>query len=218
MTIPDIAAARLRLGAIHIAVGILIIIAWQWPLLDLPNLVADSVAFWPIWTLLLAGLIEGIYGIGGVLPGTTYMLFYLLARGCHMPDPVIEVAFIWVGVAVGLIISHRSGRLARRASPGVPRRETALSGAGRFLCGLHPTFAATSVFESGYWGVSFWRAFLPVAVGGLIALSIYVAVLCSVTDLMGGVTDDLGYIFGGIFIIWGLLKIMTRNQPRPVAN
>lgn len=197
------------LGAFHILAGLSILVIWYGLDLDLVERIMVLTATLPVWTVALAGLVEGSYWLGGLIPGQSYIGLYLLGHECSMEHSSLVIFYIWFGVLIGLLLSYGAARLFRkRESADSENRPWALPKLfGRALLAAYPSAAATHMFERGFQGKTLLPSFVPIVISGLVILTAYTVLLCSAKEAIYQRTGEIGLLFGGVLILWGLWRV-----------
>jgi hypothetical protein len=82
----------------------------------------------------------------------------------------------------------------------------------------YPSAAATHLFERGFQHRPFLVPFLTIISSGLVALSAYASLLCIGREAIEERTNELGFIFASVLILWGVWRIIEgmrilRNAP-----
>jgi hypothetical protein len=205
----------LFLGVIHSFVGIIIFGSrfWGGGLVDELNDLSSAL---PIWSLFVAGFIKGIYWVGSIVPGTTYILIVLVSHTCSFSSTSKMIVLVWLGVLAGISASYQLGHWYNRAGatlfarwrgdvPEVPeiRRLNKFT----FLMATHPNLAATYLFERGFWQRPFYPTFLMMAVAGLAVLVACSLIICSAQTVIASATNDIGSVWGLIIIGLGVWRI-----------
>lgn len=197
------------LGGFHIFAGLSILLIWYGLDLDLVGKITALTATLPLWTVALAGLIEGSYWIGGLIPGQTYMGLYLLGHECSVGNSSVVIFYIWFGVLIGLLLSYGAARLFTKSkSLNIEERPWAASKLlGRAMLAAYPSAAATHIFERGFQGKALLPSFVPIVISGLVILTAYTVLLCSAKETISQETDKIGILFAGALILWGIWRI-----------
>jgi len=189
--------------------GASILFIWYGLDLDLVEKITYLTGTLPVWTVALAGLIEGTYWVGGLIPGQSYIGLYLLGHECSVANSSLVIFYIWFGVLVGLVLSYAAALFFRkREGKDLEKQPWAPSKLfGRALLAAYPSAAATHMFERGFQGKSFLPSFVPIVVSGSVILCVYTLILCSAKDAIYERTGEVGVFFGGALILWGAWRI-----------
>jgi len=203
---------KLVLGSIHLLVGCITLTSRAWGGSGLINSITHLASSLPFWSLFLAGILKGLYGIGGILPGTTYMVLFILGHECSLSSASSEIAAISIGVFGGASISYLAGNIWSKFGFPAPRdpapKQQRWQGARAFFLATHPNLVATYLFELGYFNKPFRRPALTVGAYGVLILSIYMTAICSFKTSIKAATGDIGTIWGLALILWGLWRII----------
>lgn len=211
---------KVLLGAFHIAAGLSILIIWYGLDLDLVEKITALTATLPMWTVAFAGLVEGSYWIGGLIPGQSYIGLYLLGHECSVGNSSAVIFYIWFGVLTGLLLSYGAAcLLKKRGVAETEDRPWALSKiAGRVLLAAYPSAAATHLFERGFQGKTLLPSLVPIVISGLVILTIYTVLLCSAKEVVYARTGEIGLLFGGVLIVWGMWRVAQGVRKRGAAS
>ena len=204
----------IRLGIVHILVGALILFIRYVLNIDLVEVIAIFTATLPVWTLFLAAFVEGVYGLAGVTPGGTFIFLYIFGQTCSVSHILTSIILIWLGIAVGIVVSYAIGSLLRRRKKEDSNQTTTASNSlfdfvKRMPLGVTPAFSSVYLFESGYRQQPFFPVFVPVILGSIITLSIAVPFLCVSKDAFSDAVGELSLVFGLGLILWGTWKIVS---------
>lgn len=194
-------SAKVTLGCIHLALGVLLLASRYFGGADLIRWLSDLAASLPAWTLLALGFVKAIYGPGAYVPGTTIILLFFLGHECTAADTSGWVLLTWLGVATGMSVSYWLGRTFSQTRDEKPFDWKDLA------FGLHPNLVGIYFFERGFWQRDFASALGAFASFGLLLLATAAVAVCSFKSLIGSQTEEIGGIWGAFFVALGIWRI-----------
>jgi hypothetical protein len=194
-------SAKVTLGCIHIALGLLLFSSRYFGGADLIKWLSDFSASLPIWTLLVLGFVKATYGPGAYVPGTTIILLFFLGRECAVPDTFGWMLLTWLGVLGGMSFSYALGKALSR-TPDEKQFDWK-----DLAFGLHPNLVGIYFFERGFWRRDFVPAFVAFAMFGFLLLGIVCGGVCSFKSLISAQTEEIGVVWGALFVALGIWRI-----------
>ncbi|HKR61248.1 MAG TPA: hypothetical protein VJS64_16115 [Pyrinomonadaceae bacterium] len=190
--------AGLRLGTIHLIVGIVLtIISYITPNQAYLAIFNQSER-WSLLVLFALGIIKATYVVGINIPAATLMVIAVLAY-CHSYQQIPQLAAaIWLGTMVGLAASYGMGWLAGRHANvrGFKPHDLVFA--------LYPTLASIHFFEEGYWRRRELKKWVAFGGAGFVILLFYIAVIYSFKDVFAPQLGAVSLVVSVMLTLYGL--------------